>query len=256
MDDGSVVATLDLYEHAPCGLLSTIANGTIQRINATLCSWLNVSANDLVGRKRFQDLLSVGSKIFHQTHWMPLLQVQGSVAEVQLELIHSDSSVLPVLVNAVQRQSQGALFHDLAIFLATDRKSYERELLKARRRAEELLESERKAQSSLAELLREREREAQERAVLAEQLVGIVSHDLRTPLSAILIGAHLLDAPGVTPTQARTLRRIEPIGSSPTCSISHKRGLAVACASSAASSTSMAPWRIASKSSSLPGRVG
>jgi signal transduction histidine kinase len=42
------------------------------------------------------------------------------------------------------------------------------------------------------EALREQEAEAQQRAVLAEQLIGIVSHDLRNPLNAVMLGAELL----------------------------------------------------------------
>ena len=56
----------DAYEHAACGLLTTAANGTIQRVNGTMCAWTGFSASELVGR-RFQDLLTIGSKLFHQT---------------------------------------------------------------------------------------------------------------------------------------------------------------------------------------------
>ncbi len=144
-----------------------------------------------------QDLLSVGSKIFHQTHWLPLLQMQGSVAEVQLEFLHPSGQVMPALVNAVVRGER----HDLAVFVAADRRKYERELLEARRRAEALLESERAAQTSMAEML-------SERAVLAEQLVGIVSHDLRTPLSVVSMGAQMLAASEPKADQDRILTRM------------------------------------------------
>jgi signal transduction histidine kinase len=58
------------------------------------------------------------------------------------------------------------------------------------------------------EALREQERGAQQRAVLAEQLIGIVSHDLRTPLNAISLGASILLSTSIQPTQARTVQRI------------------------------------------------
>ena len=198
-----------LYETAPCGLVTTSANGLIERANRTFCHWIGFEPKELIGRKRLQDLFTVGCRIFHQTHWMPLLQMQGSVAEVQLEFVHRDKQVLYVLVNAVRHVTDGAAIQDdLALFIAADRRKYERELLLARRRAEELLVSERAAQDALNEALREQEREAQERALLAEQLIGIVSHDLRTPLQAVLLGARTLEATQAAPAQGRTVGRI------------------------------------------------
>lgn len=198
----------ELFESAACGLLSTEANGTIRHVNKTLCTWLGYAPEELVQKKRLQELFTIGCKIFHQTHWLPLLQIQGSVAEVQLELVHRDGHVLPVLVNALRCEERGVVQHRIAVFVASDRRKYERELLAARKRAEELLESERAAQAALSKVLREQEQEAQLRAVLAEQLVGIVSHDLRTPLNAVLLGAHLLGGSKLSPAQARTVHRI------------------------------------------------
>jgi phosphoserine phosphatase RsbU/P len=193
-----------LYDDAPCGLLSTQHSGLIVRANRTICRWLDLPAEALVQKRRFQDLLTVGCRIFHQTHWMPLLQMQGSVAEVQLELQRNDKETLHVLVNAVRREAGD----DMAILLATDRRTYERELLLARKRAEDLLVSERKAQEALQVALSGQGQEARERADLAEQLIGIVSHDLRTPLHAVLLGASLLTSSGLTHAQGRTVHRI------------------------------------------------
>jgi sigma-B regulation protein RsbU (phosphoserine phosphatase) len=196
------------YQHAPCGLLTTLATGTIESVNKTFCSWLGYSSDQLIGEKRLQDLLTIGCKIFHQTHWLPLLQMQGSVAEVHLDLVRSDGQVVPVLVNAERRAEEGVVHHDVAVFVARDRRKYEQELLLARKRAELLLESERAAQAELAIVQARLHQETQQRAVLAEQLLGIVSHDLRTPLNAILLGASLLASSGVSSSQLRILNRI------------------------------------------------
>lgn len=157
-DDASDAELAD-YDGAACGLLVTRSDGTIRRVNGTLCAWLDYAADELIG-KRFQDLLTVGSKLFHHTHWMPLLQIQGSVAEVQLEIVHRSGRVLPVLVNASRRgaasgtprapEAERSAPIDVAVFVAADRRKYERELLLARRRAEELLASEREAQQARA----------------------------------------------------------------------------------------------------------
>jgi len=177
-------------------------------VNQTFCAWISRASEELVQRRKFQDLLTVGSRIFHQTHWMPMLQMQRSVAEVALELVHPERGKLPVLVNARACERDGTLEHDIAVFVAQDRHAYERELRLARSRAEELLISERNAQDALADVLRAQQQEAQQRAILAEQLIGIVSHDLRTPLNAVMLGANLLANADATSTQTRIVSRI------------------------------------------------
>jgi sigma-B regulation protein RsbU (phosphoserine phosphatase) len=49
---------------------------------------------------------------------------------------------------------------------------------------------------------------AEDRALFAEQMVGIVSHDLRNPLSAILMGAKILSKTEKTPHKVRVLGHV------------------------------------------------
>ena len=142
----------DAFETAACGLLVTDRHGEIERANETLCRCVGFSMEALLGRK-FQDLLTVGSKLFHHTQWMPLLQLQGSIAEVQLELVTQGGRVLPVLVNAASRPAPD-LRVDIAVMVVTDRRKYERQLLEARRNAEQLLVSECDAREAAALALR------------------------------------------------------------------------------------------------------
>ncbi|MGW6023847.1 PP2C family protein-serine/threonine phosphatase [Streptomyces sp. NPDC055099] len=128
----------DLYEHAPCGYLSTLLDGTIAKINMTLLDWLGYAREDLVGRRAFSDLLTVGGRLHHETHFGPLLQMQGELSGVALELRTADGSRLPVLVTStVKTGSDGQpLLIRTTVFDARDRRSYEAELLRARREAE------------------------------------------------------------------------------------------------------------------------
>jgi sigma-B regulation protein RsbU (phosphoserine phosphatase) len=130
---------VDLYENAPCGHLSTLLDGTIVRVNQTLLTWTGLRGDDVVGRMRFQDLLTPGGRIFYETHYAPLLRMQGEVREIALDLTYPVERPLPALVNSVvKRDGDGniALIRT-AVFRATDRREYERELLWARQRAEE-----------------------------------------------------------------------------------------------------------------------
>jgi sigma-B regulation protein RsbU (phosphoserine phosphatase) len=128
----------DLYDSAPCGNISTLLDGTIAKVNATLLGWLGYTRDEVVGRKRFSDLLTVGGRLYHETHFAPLLQMRGEVNGIALELKRADGSRLPVLVtSAVKTGGDGQpLLIRTTIFDARERRAYEQELLHARRAAE------------------------------------------------------------------------------------------------------------------------
>ncbi|WP_235921767.1 PP2C family protein-serine/threonine phosphatase [Lentzea tibetensis] len=131
---------VELYEQAPCGYLSTLPDGTIVKVNATLLGWLGYDRDEVVGRKRFPELLTVGSRIYHETHVAPLLRMQGEVGGLALDVVAVDGTRLPVLVtSAVKTDADGEpLLIRITVFDARDRRAYERELLRARQEAERL----------------------------------------------------------------------------------------------------------------------
>lgn len=189
MDATPLPGTDQLYDAAPCGLLIAAADGRLLDANATLCRWLRYDKREVAGKMRLHDLLSVGGRIFFQTHLQPLLRIQGSVAEVKLELRGSDGKPVPVMVNIAERSWNGQALLHAAVFVAEDRHKYERELLLQRRRAEELAAQHGLDQQKLAAA----QAQAEDRALFAEQLVGVVSHDIRNPLSVIQMSAVLLE---------------------------------------------------------------
>lgn len=184
-----------LYEAAPCGLLVAGPDGRILEANPAVCQWLRRDRSQLL-QMRLTDLLTMGGRIFWQTHLQPLLRIQSSVAEVKLELQCGDGSTVPVMVNiAEQVHGDRPLLH-VALLKAEDRHKYERELLLQRRRAEELAAQHARDQQALAAA----QAQAEDRALFAEHLVGVVSHDIRNPLSVIHMSAVLLEK-GVAPEQ-------------------------------------------------------
>jgi sigma-B regulation protein RsbU (phosphoserine phosphatase) len=197
-----------LFDDLPCGLLVTRDDGLVHAINDTLCQWLGRTSDEVVGRLKFQDMLTMGSRIFHQTHWAPLLQLQGSVSEVKLEMAARGGARLPVIVNAVRQTHADGMLHKIALFVLEERHLYERELLTARRRAEQALEAERQANKALQEVQAELEAlraKAEDRAKYAEQMMGIVSHDLRNPLAVIDLCVQTLSKGTLPPDKAKTL---------------------------------------------------
>jgi sigma-B regulation protein RsbU (phosphoserine phosphatase) len=176
----------DLYENAPCGYLSIKPDGRIVKVNATFSAWIGWAPEQLIG-KRFLDLLNTAGRIFYETHFAPLLRMQGFFHEVALDFQTQQGKSLPALINAAERRdSEGRhLFTRITVFNATDRRRYERELLAARTAAEA---AKREAQElravAEASLLDERAT-----AALREQFIAVLGHDLRNPLSAISGGA-------------------------------------------------------------------
>jgi phosphoserine phosphatase RsbU/P len=130
----------DLFENVPCGYLSTALDGTILTVNRTFEAWTGLEREQLQGKRRFQDLLSAGGRIYHETHYAPLLQMQGEAREIALEIVGADGSRLPALVNSVvgAASAGGPPVIRTIVFDASDRRRYEQELLRARKREQEI----------------------------------------------------------------------------------------------------------------------
>lgn len=151
----------DLYENAPCGYLSTLPDGTIIKVNATFLGWTGYSGEVLVGKKRFQDLLPVVGRIFYDTHFGPLLQMQGFVKELAFEIICENGQRMPILLNSnLKRDNAGApLVIRTTLLDARGRRAYEDELRLAKRRAEDAEVAVRGLNETLEQRVAERTRE-------------------------------------------------------------------------------------------------
>ena len=78
---------------------------------------------------------AAGGRIYHETHYAPLLRMQGPVREIAVEIVRADGTRLPALVNSVLRHDddgRAARRSARRCFDATDRRRYEEELLRAR----------------------------------------------------------------------------------------------------------------------------
>ncbi|TFV99819.1 sensor domain-containing protein [Leifsonia flava] len=173
----------DLYEHSPCGHMSLTTDGMIVRVNSTFLDWTGYAAADLVGRP-FAELLTRGSQIFAETRYLPVLLLEGAVKEVALTLVCADGSDLPTLVNSVVVEQAGeepGLIRT-AVFDATDRQNYERDLLTSRRQAEASEEHVRVLQRASSAFVSSSSEEE-----LAEAIVESMRHGFAAASVAVLL---------------------------------------------------------------------
>lgn len=154
----------DLFDEAPCGYLHLDRSGRILEVNATLLQWLGYRKEEVEDKMVFSDLLSIGGKIFYETHHAPLEYLQGFVRELNYDLVRKGGERFPVLITSKQifSSSDAAdFYYRYIVFNITDRRKYERELLQAKKTAEE---------ASRAK----------------DIFLSRVSHEIRTPMHAVL----------------------------------------------------------------------
>ncbi len=165
---GTRDAIAELFEHAPCGLVLTSSRGEILAVNDTLLELLERSRSEVVGAT-FSQLMNVAGRIYYETHIAPLLHMQGHVSEVAVELVRNGGAEIPVFLSATQAIGSGEDDRAIriAMFHAADRRKYERELLLARRMAEQGL----KAKSDF---------------------LAVFAHEIRNGLNGVQLAATLL----------------------------------------------------------------
>ncbi|MUP46061.1 PAS domain-containing hybrid sensor histidine kinase/response regulator [Gramella sp. BOM4] len=168
----------DLYHEAPCGYISFTGDAVIYNANKTVLKWLQYSREEIIDKLRVHDLLSIGSKIYFDTNFFPLILMQGYVNEVALEIKRKDGSNFPVLINVkkVKVKDTNENCYWASLFDISDRKKYERELLTSKLKAEQDTKTK-------------------------TEFLNTISHEIRTPLNAILGIGNLLAKTSLDPKQ-------------------------------------------------------
>ncbi len=162
-------AALDLYENAPCGSVSFRNDGLIIDINTTLTRWLGYKKDELINKRTLPSLFKIGGQIFFETHFFPLIKMQGFIQEVYFDILRKDQSIFHGLINVREIPLKGSTdtTYQATILDVSDRWHYENEILEAKRKAE--ADSKAKA-----------------------DFLATISHEIRTPLHAILGIGNLL----------------------------------------------------------------
>lgn len=96
---GTAAEVQDLYDNAPCGYHSLGADGVIVRINQTELGWLGYTAEEVVGKLRWDSLLAAESTE-PWTSAVGQLQAGHGVLDRELHVRRKDGRVFAGLINA------------------------------------------------------------------------------------------------------------------------------------------------------------
>lgn len=156
------------YNNAPNGYHSLDANGYYVKINDTALRLLGYTADELIGKKRFIDLVIPDAQAQAEVLFEAYKKA-GNIRNAEFQLVAKDGHIIPVLLNSnaiYDEQGNFVTTHSVIIDIS-DSKRLEKELLD---KNQEL--------NQLNEQLFQRNQEK-------NRFIGIASHDLQNPLTTI-----------------------------------------------------------------------
>ena len=118
----------DLYNNAPCGYHSLDENGVFVRINDTELSWLGYSRDEIIGKKKFSDVITPDSLEVFKSEFAGFKE-RGFVKDLEFELVRKDGTTFPVLLSAtaITDESGNYLMSRSTSYDITERKRLEQE---------------------------------------------------------------------------------------------------------------------------------
>ncbi|HND20359.1 MAG TPA: ATP-binding protein [Acidobacteriota bacterium] len=195
-----IVSELDC---APCGWLSVTDDGCVVNVNETLANLLGQAKSHIVGQN-LSGFLTVGSRVFYQTHLFPQLKLAGRLDEIYLDLRSANGDTLPMLINAVRTERQGEPANDFILLLIQRREKFESQILQSKRAAEAAAQAAQVANTQLIEMQKELEANHLKLLELDElktRFTAMLVHDLKSPLTVVNMALQLVQEQHRNPTE-------------------------------------------------------
>ncbi|WP_179344989.1 HAMP domain-containing histidine kinase [Winogradskyella ursingii] len=183
-------------------------------MNRELRLKLGVEVEEVPGLQ-LEDLLTVGSKIFYQTHFYPLVKMQNNVREIYL-VFKGVNGQIPALLNVEVKKSNDQVEILCGGMEISKRNKYEKELLAAKKQAENALLHNAELREAKNKLLKNQsllEFQLREVNLLKEQqqeIFRLIAHDLQEPLrKTIFMSNYILNT--TTELSSGTEERVRKI---------------------------------------------
>ena len=136
----------------PSACAVTDTAGAVLAANSELGRLTGIETH-LLQARNLEDLLTVGSKAFFQTHVLPTLRKEGRLREVFMYLKAESNRRRPVYINARETLAAGGAAEYVWLFFTADERThFENELIVARRQAEANAQAICKAHERMREL--------------------------------------------------------------------------------------------------------
>ncbi|QDK77525.1 PAS domain S-box protein [Spirosoma sp. KCTC 42546] len=206
----------ELLNQMPGGYFYFTEEGILLGINQTLLDQLGYDAPDMAG-KPVEALLTIASRIFYQTHFYPLLKLQGKADEIFLSLRMKNGQALPVLLNAASLKRDDSRVYQCVCLPVRQRQKYEEEILQSKREAQQALRENKELLEAKQTLEQHQHLLDQQLTELAQknqqlwQFSKLITHDLQEPLRKITLLADALrqeEGQGLVLDEGKLLDRI------------------------------------------------
>lgn len=179
----------DLYDKAPCGYYSATITGVITRMNQTALDWLGYTKDELVGKMSATDFIKVEPNFITELrkNFYDKIKTEGSVINLELVFRRKNGTEFPVSLNAnaVSNEKGEITKSRISFWDITEKKQLENDL--------------RKTSEQLYTANKEK-----------DKFIGLASHDLQNPITAIQMSAELMQKSGnnLTSIQLKLLTNI------------------------------------------------
>ena len=177
-------------DNLPCGCMVFENDGKITYVNPEICEILGYVSETLLGLN-LETVLTISSRIFYQTHFFPILKLQGQANEIFLNLKSSSGNTVPVMVNVKSMQENGLTSYIGTFATVRERQKYEQELILAKK-AQEKANQENEAMVRLTEKLELKQRQLDRNLALLMQrskeylqIGKVLTHDMQEPIRKI-----------------------------------------------------------------------